>query len=533
MSDTGEAVTDTVGSAPEDARITLSYLNAPESGDYIAVMDVLEASVNDLTPVQVAAALAAAGHHLAADVVEHRLESLREWRAISGTQDTSRILRHSDLLLRNRRYALTQAGRQVHRFYRTVLAVTVTIREIPLASMNRIARSLETIRANPELDSDELAEHIRQVFVSHDDLDAALVGAEDGLTGLADRFDLDPDSALELKTLLVDYATRIANELSAGSDIVAAKLRDLEPRFDELARRAVETSDARTLIERGALTASRGGDVNDWHGLQAWFDPYSGRAERFSTRLVRALPSMHSNLRRLHTSGGAATNRARALTLAKACRDTTHGPAIAVAVLGDHPWRKFHGAADDNDLVGAVSWATGPHVTVPPLLRLAGRSGSRGRPPAARDDTNARETVQARREQRAAEHELAVREVLNSQGGPLSERAAQVALATLMEAARKAPNGDRRTAIKDGLACTIVHVRPTCTCEPGACTGTHADARPALVGPRYTLWLPERQAIFHHPADRPTAAGIRDTELRPAVTIVHANADLDRTANGR
>ena len=101
----------------DDARITLSYLNAPESADYIAVMDVLEASINDLSPMQVASALASAGRFLAADVVEYRLESLRDWRAITGTQDASRILRHSDLLLRNRRYALTQAGRQVHRSY--------------------------------------------------------------------------------------------------------------------------------------------------------------------------------------------------------------------------------------------------------------------------------------------------------------------------------------------------------------------------------------------------------------------------------
>jgi len=102
---------------PDDARITLCYLNATESADYIAVMDVLEASINDLSPAQVASALAAAGRYLPADVVENRLESLRDWRAITGTQDTSRILRHSDLLLRNRRYARTQAGRQIHRFY--------------------------------------------------------------------------------------------------------------------------------------------------------------------------------------------------------------------------------------------------------------------------------------------------------------------------------------------------------------------------------------------------------------------------------
>ena len=495
------------GRVPDDARITLSYLNATESADYIAIMDVLEASVNDLSPVQVASALAAAGRYLPADVVESRLESLREWRAITGTQDTSRILRHSDLLLRNRRYALTQAGRQVHRFYRTVLAVTVTLREIPLASLNRIVRSLETIRSNVELPPEAVAEHIRQVFVSHDDLDAALVGAEDGLTGLADRFDLDSDNTLELKTLLVEYATRVANELGEGSDIAAGLLVGLEDRFDELSRWSVEASDARVLIERGALTASKGGSIEDWVGLQSWFDPYSGRAERFSMRLVRALPSMHSNLRRLHTSGGTATSRSRALALAKACRNATHGPAIAIAVLGDHSWRKLYGASDDADLSRIPSWAAGPQVVVPPLLRLSGRSGARGRPPAARDDASAREVVQARRERRALEHELAVREVLTAAGAALSEGAAQVALATLMAAARQGPSHDRRTAAKDGLACTIVHVVSPCD-------------TPALIGPRFTIWMPSRRVIFHLPSVRPALTGIRDDEARATVTYL-------------
>ena len=491
---------------PDDARLTLSYLNAPESADYIAVMDVLEASINDLSPVQVASALATIDRYLPADVVEARLESLRKWGAITGSQDTSRILRHSDLLLRNRRYALTQVGRQVHRFYRTVLAVTVTLREIPLASLNRIVRSLETIRSNVELPADEIAEHIRQVFVSHDDLDAALVGAEDGLTGLAERFDLDSDNTLELKTLLVEYATRIANELGEGSDIAAGLLVDLEYRFVELSQCSVSASDARALIERGALTASKGGSVEDWVGLQSWFDPYSGRAERFSMRLVRALPSMHSNLRRLHTSGGSATSRSRALALAKACRDATHGPAIAVAVLGDHSWRKLYGASDDSDLSRIPSWAAGPQVVVPPLLRLSGRSGARGRPPAARDDASAREIVQARRARRAREHDLAVREVLSAApGAALSERAVQVALATLMAAARQGPSHDRRTAVKDGLACTIVHVRKD-------------GDRPALIGPRFLIWMPARRVVFHLPGAPPTFAGVRDYEARISVT---------------
>ncbi|TMS51154.1 hypothetical protein [Mycobacterium sp. DBP42] len=54
---------------------------------------------------------------------------------------------------------------------------------------------------------------VNEVFIAQDNLDSSLVGAEDTLMGLADRFDLDDDRTPELKTLLVGYAaTRVAVE---------------------------------------------------------------------------------------------------------------------------------------------------------------------------------------------------------------------------------------------------------------------------------------------------------------------------------
>ncbi len=134
------------GGDGRDSRVALSYLLYGEVDDYIALMDVLEASVTELSPAEVARAVSDAGHRLPDDVVEDRLERLRQWGAAHATTDTSRILRHSDLLARNWRYTATAVGRQVHRFYRTVLAGTPAVREIPLAGLNRVVRSLEALR---------------------------------------------------------------------------------------------------------------------------------------------------------------------------------------------------------------------------------------------------------------------------------------------------------------------------------------------------------------------------------------------------
>src|ERR1700691_5881402 len=62
-----------------DSRLAVVYLTAPGSDEYIAVMDVLEASVTDMTPADVVAALAAAGHPLDEKVVVARLDKLRKW----------------------------------------------------------------------------------------------------------------------------------------------------------------------------------------------------------------------------------------------------------------------------------------------------------------------------------------------------------------------------------------------------------------------------------------------------------------------
>jgi hypothetical protein len=473
----------TVATQNHDARTVVSYLVGQESSEYIAIMDTLEGSITDLTSGEVGVRLQAAGILLNANLVQPRLDALRDWGAVSARTDASRILRYSDLLARNWRYTATPAGRQVQRFYRKFLAGPPAVREIPLSSLARVVEAAEALASisPPDASTSEL---IGRLFVSHDDLDAALVGAEDSLAVLADRFDLNDNSTAELKVLLVGYATHVAAELDHGSSRVHRALRTLSPRFGSLAEDAVRASDAKLLIERGALSASHGGRIEDWEALLAWFDPNSGRASRFALRLVRALPGMHVNLRRLHSSSGNATSRSRALALAKACANPAYGTAIMLAALGDHPWRKIYGEADDPDAVRIRSWREGPRVEVPELLRSTGRAGARGRAPAARDDTSAREHVRAAREHRATEHSAAICEVVGSPGSCLSEPAARVALRSLLASVRTRTSNERRTAVCDGLACTLFQSKT----ETGV-----------LASPTWCVSTPGRIPVFHLP----------------------------------
>ena len=473
-------------------------------------MDVLEASVTDLTPAEVTDALTRAGAQLDRRTVEARLDKLAGWDAVSARTDATLIRTRAELLSRNWRYTATPAGRQVQRFFRTVLAGTATMREIPLASLARVVTSLERLRDEPDGSADDTAELIGRLFTSHDDLDSALVGAEDALSALADRFDLDNEGTAELKGLLVDYATRVAAELERGAIRAHTALAALHVRYPALAEIAVAASDAKSLIEAGALTASRGGRVQDWNGLMGWFDPATGRAARFAMRLVRALPGMHVNLRRLHTSTGTATGRARALSFARACRDPQLGTAVFLAAVGDHPWRKLYDTADDDDLSRLPSWRAGPMVPVPELLQRTGRSGARGRPPAARDDTAARERVDAARADRRRAHDAALREILTGvPGALLSESAARVALAALMAAVRSRSRNGVRTSVSDGLACTLVH------------TGSGSAV---LRAPTWRIVVPARVMTFHLPGRRPELPAVSLPEPIHRLVLVREGA---------
>ena len=496
-SDSGGGAAATAGATqPADSRRVVGYLLWPEADDYIAIMDVLEASVTDLSGADIAASLAAAGRELDVRTVESRLDMLTEAGAVSARSDTSRARRYVELLARNWRYTASPTGRQVHRFWRTVLAGTPTMREIPIASLNRVVTNLETLAASLGAGPADLArvdaacvDAAGIAFTSHDELDTALVGAEDALTGLADRFDLDDEATAELKGLLVDYASRVATELDTGSARAASALRTLSAWFPALADAAVSASQARELIVAGTLSASRGGRVEDWEGLVDWFDPSTGRAARFALRLVRTLPSMHANLRRLHSSARTASSRSRALSLARAVLTPDIGVQVFQAAVGDHSWRKLYGEADEDDAGRNPSWRGGPQVPVPTLLRTQGRSGPRGRGAAPRDDAGTRAEVAAARARREAAHSAAVAAVLAwSPGQQLPEPAARAALAALMTAARAGVSGPRRTGAAGGLACTLIH------------TGTGIGA---IRAPTWSVLLPGRIPLFHRLGQRP------------------------------
>ncbi|MFF7887821.1 DUF2397 family protein [Streptomyces sp. NPDC020794] len=467
------------GMAAGDPARVVGYVLSPLRGQYLAIMDVLERSVDHLTPAEVRAALADEGTELPLATVTARLRALSDtFLAASGRPD-SEVERWHELNGARWRYSATPRGRQMQRLWTQLASDGLVPREIPMDGLSRIHQALAALHGDQASDA-ALSELAGQVFVEHDHLDGALVGQADLLAQLADRFNLDLEATGELKQLILEYATHVVVHLDAAVVRIHAELRRLRPSFAELAAARRAQSPAGALVARGVLAPGRGLRAADWEHLLGWFSPGTGKAARFGLQLVRAIPMLHANLLRHQSVGGPATLRARALSLAVACQDPHHGRAVLRQALADRPWTKLHTVAE-SDMGEVVSWHEGPRVAALAMLRATGQSSARGvvtgRKP--RDESEA----VLRRAEREARHGAAVAEVLAGEG-PISEDACRLALRAVMAAARAPEAKVGRVGQAQGVGCTLV-------------------AAPGVVGRvdgvRWSVLVRGRKVLFHPP----------------------------------
>ncbi|MEU0309128.1 DUF2397 family protein [Streptomyces cyaneofuscatus] len=477
------------GPGAQDPTRALGYTVSRARHEYAAIMGVLDQAVDHLTPAEIAVELAARGATLHPGVVAQRLKKLQEtFLAVSGQPDNE-IERWQELSGARWRYTATAQGRQVQRLWAVLSAEGVVQREVALDGLARIRDALTALQEEGTA-PEEVAKLAGQVFVEHDQLDASLVGQTDMLARLADRFDLGAEGTGELKQLIVEYATHVVVHLDREVVAVHGLLMGLRPRFAALAAGCGAQSRAGALVARGVLAPSRGAQRGDWDQLLSWFAPASGRAWRFGQQLVRAIPMMHANLRRQQSVVGPGTLRAKALSLAAACRDGQRGEAVFRASVADRPWAKLHTCAEGEG--GAVvSWHEGPRVPALAMLRASGQSSPRGQVAPRREREEAAREVAQERERVEAEKRAAAAEVLAGVF-PLTDRACRLALRAVMAAARGVEAGGARVGHWEGVGCTLTAVRGVVG---------------RVDGVAWSVLVPGRQVAFHPRAAGPPGDG--------------------------
>ncbi len=477
------------------------YVMSTVREEYAAIMDVLDQAVDHLTPAQISVQLEASGIDLHPGVVAQRLRALRDtFLAVSGQPDND-IERWQELNGARWRYTATAQGRQVQRLWTLLAAEGMVQREIPLDGLARIREALAAL--GEAVAPEDLVKLAGQAFVEHDHLDASLVGQADILAQLAVRFDLDAAGTAELKQLIVEYATHVVVHLDREVVAVHAQLVRLRPRFAELAAACRAQSRAGALVARGVLAPSRGAQEGDWEQLLSWFAPASGRSARFGLQLVRAIPMMHANLRRQQSVAGPGTLRAKALSLAAACRDARRGEAVFRASLADRPWVKLHTCAEGEG-GEVVSWHAGPRVPALAMLRASGQSGPRGTVAPRRDRAQAAREVARERERVEAEQRAAVAEVVAGVF-PLSDGACRLALRAVMAAARGVEVGGVRAGRAGGVGCVLTAVE---------------GALGRVDGVGWSVLVPGRQVAFHPEAATGAQRAAKRCGGRPEVAAV-------------
>ncbi len=461
-----------------DLRRVLAYILSPSHHQYAAIMDVLDDAAGDLTLAQVTEGLQARGLDATETAVAARLDRLHRHFEAVRPDPANDFARLEDLRATRWRYHPTTAGRMVHRFWRRLREENTEAREIPLTSLQAMADALGRL-AHDRLSPQEVAQQVEALFLAHGVLDQAMEASADHLSALANRFNLDRDEAIELKRLLVTYATHVAAQVHDALFQAFDLLTDLRPRFAELAALAASQSRAAELVSRGYLAAAHGSREEHWVQLLEWCRPVEGRAARFTRGLVLAIRPLHLNLRRLQGSGPTSL-RSKALRLARVCEDREWGPRVSAAALGDQRWLKLTGWSEDGD---GASWHDGPVVGIGSLERTAARSGGvSGSVARARSHSEAQALLEEAEREQARTRAAAIAEVLCGRG-PLSPEAGRVALEAVT-AALSSPGLD---GVRSG---TDRSRQLVCTVSVSAVVGR-------VTCQDWSALLPGHQVVFH------------------------------------
>ncbi|MDP9436508.1 MAG: TIGR02677 family protein [Actinomycetota bacterium] len=446
--------------APVDRlRLTaLRYAVNEEAPHYIAVMRVFTDStaglLSDLSAREVADRLADDhGLELDVDVVDARLVYLVEHGNLARSPRETEARSIREYLTTRARYQLTQRGELVHRQVEELLGAADEVREVSTEMLGGILAGLRVLagydeRALAGVDPDLLAGQVATVFAQFERLVTSTRQFYTHLGSVLSRYDLGREDFQAFKAALLDYLQRFVDEIARTVPQAAELVRDLEPRLPALLAHA-DTGARLLAVDGSRARRSRGLELDDWQGLNAWFLGGPGRrsdADEVRALATRAMRSLLVNLRRLATSADREVSRyADLLRLARWFDESPPEQAHALwaGAFGLYSCRHLAFVADpDGEPAPATSsWWRGPVADVPVMLRTSGARRVAG-------VTARREDFAASKARRVAEREAAesarlaaLAELAKARGAGLELSLSEAARSALLELYARALSG--------------------------------------------------------------------------------------------
>lgn len=405
-----------------DERARLQVLKAatePSAALYGAILAVLVAA-KERYQVQVRT------EDIARDLLDHgfdtatltsSLEQLKDWGAVTWTQDTSRVARLEDFHRRRELWQLTAAGHAAHEAMVRVLGAAEQSGSLQRALFRDIRENLDALAAACDA-GDATATYLRLR-----DLDGALrdlaTNARDFHATMAElrrEHELAPERFLAYKHLLIDYLQQFLDDLFRYRIQIAAQVAAVEERgVDRLVALAAAGDDSAGLFDdRDASARWR----ERWTGLASWFraDRHHAApgADELAAATTTAIRDLMAFLRRLTESATRPITRASELLhlarwFARSGPDEAHRLFDAAFGLAP-PHHLGQEEGDPGRTPATASWWDADPVDVPVTLREYGRRAPAPPPAAAVDYREAKERLATEhRRRRAARVEAAAR----------------------------------------------------------------------------------------------------------------------------
>jgi len=405
-----------------DERTQLQVLKAATEATaplYAAVLSVLVAAKEryqvQVRTEEIVAELVASG--LETGTLTSALEQLKDWGAVTWTQDTSRVARLEDFHRRRELWQLTAAGHAAHDSVLRVLGAAEQAGSLQRALFRDIRENLDALMAAIDT-GDATATYLRLR-----DLDGALrdlaANARDFHATMAElrrEHELVPDRFLAYKHLLIDYLQQFLEDLFRYRAHIAGQVATVEGRgLDRLAALAAEGDDSSGLF---ADDDAAGRWLDRWAGLAAWFragsSSRSAGADELAAATTTAIRDLMAFLRRLTESATRPITRSSELLhLARwfgRC-DKDAAARLFDAAFALAPPHHLGQHEDDPDRTpAATSWWDAAPVDVPVTLREYGRRAPAPPPAAAVDYAESKARLASQHlERRAARLDAATR----------------------------------------------------------------------------------------------------------------------------
>ncbi|MEV4253430.1 DUF2397 domain-containing protein [Spirillospora sp. NPDC049652] len=265
------------------------------------------------------------------------------------------------------------------------------------------------------------------------------------------RYDLDGGEFAGFKELLLDYAETITDDVARFAPQIQESLTWLRPRLPLLLARLDEADHGLAgLAEAGGVQVqrSRGRELSDWDGLQAWFFDLSGegsQVDQLRDATLRALQALLANAKRMiRSSTGGMSRHGDLLRLARwfdqADDQTAHD--LFVAAFGLYSARHLGFVnAPDGDVPATTSWWDAAPVAVPVTLRERGDRAARGRTAAPEDYSVQRDRLRREAEEQARRQRAAAAELRAAGPDPSGVRLSESALRLLLDLLARALGG--------------------------------------------------------------------------------------------